>query len=506
MRTQLQTFSGDDPIWRFVTQLAAERFTGAAHVGADPRLRLFAVDGRVYFAERDGDAPVGTRLVNFGVLTATQLERGQVHIGDVVSLARLFHRDPSIDRDAVELTIEMATERLLESMATRPVVDVELYPLRHHPAGLHLWARAVPAAVYEPPAPAANDEVVEEAVDEVVAAPVPAAAPWTPELPSDAVPVEAAPVEETAAEAVPVEQPAAEDVRVDAVAAPPEAVSEAVPEPHTEYRLAPMSLASTLVPEPQPEPVAEAAVHVDEPMTPSPVALPEPEPVQTLSLSSLATLAPVEPEPVPTHGWANDEASAPEPPAEEVPVLTGLQALQALQALDAGPDTAPAADLDTYPGVDREPEAAAATPTPAATHLLGSLLASGHHQADEPDPLNALDALARLDPLDDVADAGTAPTAVAPYELHSFEPNIDPSIAPSLPTLAAAPTSVAEIKAHQASAADAGSGWGATHNMAAVEIWEMVDDMLAEPKPEENLVSAGGGDRKGRGWLRGRKG
>ena len=110
VRSQLNSYSGADPIWGFVALIGSERFTGEAAVGVDPRLRLFAVDGRVYFAERDGDLPVGSRLVNCGAVTATQLELGSVRVGDTDSLARLFQRQPMIDRDAVELTIELATE------------------------------------------------------------------------------------------------------------------------------------------------------------------------------------------------------------------------------------------------------------------------------------------------------------------------------------------------------------------------------------------------------------
>ncbi|MCB0982312.1 MAG: hypothetical protein KDB17_16920, partial [Ilumatobacter sp.] len=217
MRTQLQNFGGDDPIWSFVAQLRTERYTGSAHVGANPRLRLFVAGGRVYFAERDGDPAVGTRLVNFGVLTATQLERGAVQVGDVVSLARLFHRDPTIDRDAVELTIEMATEKLLENVAQQPVTSVDLFPLRHHPSGIHLWARDEPQPRYEPApaadaAPAAEPPVIVPepevepaplvAAEPVVEAPVVVAEPVVEAEPLvDAEPVADAGIEQSDAEA-----------------------------------------------------------------------------------------------------------------------------------------------------------------------------------------------------------------------------------------------------------------------------------------------------------------
>jgi len=141
VRSQLTSYSGNDPIWGFVALVGSERFTGEAAVGLDPRVRLFAVDGRVYFAEREGDAPIGARLVNCGAVTAAQLEHGSVRVGENDSLARLFQRNPAIDRDAVELTVELASEALLEAVANKPVGLPEVFPLRHHPAGIHHWNR-----------------------------------------------------------------------------------------------------------------------------------------------------------------------------------------------------------------------------------------------------------------------------------------------------------------------------------------------------------------------------
>ena len=148
IRSQLNSYSGADPIWGFVALIGSERYTGEAAVGIDPRVRLFAVDGRVYFAERDGDAPIGTRLVNCGVVSTTQLEAGAVQVGETTSLARLFQRQPAIDRDAVELTIELATESLLESVANKAVGMPEVFPLRHHSSGVHHWLRAATTTTF----------------------------------------------------------------------------------------------------------------------------------------------------------------------------------------------------------------------------------------------------------------------------------------------------------------------------------------------------------------------
>ncbi len=164
VQSQLSAYSGSDPIWGFVALVGSEMFTGEAAVGLDPRVRLFAVDGHIYFAEREDDAAVATRLVNCGAITAMQLARGVVQAGGQESLARLFQRDATIDRDAVELTIETATENLLATIAPNLVGMPEVFPLRHHPAGLHHWLRDAPLA------PMAHELAADEPASEQEAA------------------------------------------------------------------------------------------------------------------------------------------------------------------------------------------------------------------------------------------------------------------------------------------------------------------------------------------------
>jgi len=169
VQSQLSAYRGSDPIWGFVALVRSELFTGEAAIGLDPRVRLFAVEGHVYFAEREDDAPVATRLVNCGAVTAMQLARGVVQAGGQDSLARLFQRDPTIDRDAVELTVETATESLLATIAQNPVGMPEVFPLRYHAAGLHHWLRGAPPA---PEADVVEADVVEADVVEADVEPV----------------------------------------------------------------------------------------------------------------------------------------------------------------------------------------------------------------------------------------------------------------------------------------------------------------------------------------------
>lgn len=176
LRSQLKSYGGTDPIWGFVALVGSERFTGEAVIGPAPRAHLYAADGRIYYAEREGDPPVGQRLLADGAITALQLEQGTVEVGGGQSLARLFHRQPLIDRDAVELTLESATESLLESIADLAVGEVQVFPLRHHPSGIHHWLRSAGAttlAVQPVPTPpvspasAPHHQISAEVVDEL---------------------------------------------------------------------------------------------------------------------------------------------------------------------------------------------------------------------------------------------------------------------------------------------------------------------------------------------------
>jgi hypothetical protein len=82
----------------------------------------------------------------------------------------VFHREPGIDRDLVEITLGKLNDDVLEAIANRPVGRVALFPLRHHPSGVHQWDAELP-----PPSPA-------DALDPAVAALV--AAMGAPVLPA----------------------------------------------------------------------------------------------------------------------------------------------------------------------------------------------------------------------------------------------------------------------------------------------------------------------------------
>jgi len=508
IRSQLNSYSGSDPIWGFVALLSHERFTGEAAVGLDPRVRLFAVDGRVYFAEREGDAPVSTRLVNCGAVSTTQLEHGAVRIGDTTSLARLFQREPGIDRDAVELTIETATEALLESIANKAVGMPEVFPLRHHSSGIHHWLRTAS----QPLAPMIMTTVEHTAEAAVLAPAADSAAPVAVEVAPMKV---APPIEEAAIEVVAAEVVAAEvtpltpegDQFVEPSASPPPVLHE--------WPITPLAAQTVAVPV---EVEVEAEVEVEEPMFVPIVELaPQPDLKEHLwgnSYSSSSHTPPLQPAPFSeATPLVESPATAEEPVAIEEPAHNGFTVLPTLSALgNREATTSEQLHAALMPRLESEPapvEEPIAEPGPAAHSMptlgsltplasLTSLTSPAEPETAETNGTSVSDFFSALDE----SPALQSDPAVVTTEYPSFEPGPQ---ATGLPKLAAAPISMDALAAFEAGNNDAAGPWnGATHN-PAVEIWEMIDS-LDGPAPSDDQLVASGTEKRSRGWLRGRKG
>ena len=533
IRSQLNSYSGADPIWGFVALIGSERYTGEAAVGIDPRVRLFAVDGRVYFAEREGDAPIGTRLVNCGAVSTTQLEAGVVQIGETTSLARLFQRQPSIDRDAVELTIELATESLLDSIANKAVGMPEVFPLRHHSSGVHHWLRAgaapAPLPVVEVPAVAAPVEPT------LVVAGFDAAASTVDLRFIEEAVVEEAITEEAVVEEAVTEQAAIEEPAIDEPVVEEAIVEETVvEEPIVEEAI----VEETVVEEPRveeaivEEPVVEEAV-IDE------AAIVE-EPVVEEAVIDEAVID----EPV-TEEAAIDEPVIEEAIVEEAvidePIVTGLVAAPAapLALPTLGSFAAPAAaeshieeghgeelHVEDFQDVEVAEEGHAAgvgvnveesvadaapvdqpmlAPTLAPMPTLASLTLPISQSASAPLPLPAPDNLVATEP----TTASTADVFFASLpEQPTFAP-VNPYVLAeppaALPKLTSAPISTSGLPAANPTPATA---FGEpTHNLAAVDIWEMVDVLTDDRQHhEQELVGSGASEKRGRSWLRSKKG
>ena len=412
-RSQLNSYNGSDPIWGFVAQLGVERFTGESAVGLDPRVRLFAVEGRIYLAEREGDAPIGTRLVSSGALSAEQLKGGTVRIADAPSLARLFQREPGIDRDAVELTVEAATESLLESIANKPVGMPEVFPLRHHSSGLHHWLRSTATTSHM-----------------------------------------------AGLQRVPEERAAAERAAADQAAADQAAANQA-------------AAASTLRPLGQMAPTGEATLLATKPMS-----RPALEPLAVAT----GTLAP----------WNETETVAREAAFESEPIDAPTEPTKFEALVDAW--SVPAMDAfatfaQTTP--DKVP-AFAALGTPATFALL-DVSAAGDRTATA---ANADEAKVSEPP-------ATAARTQDDSTINPYEPGPTPT---GLPKLATAPMSMAEFALTAPFPATVSPWSQATPAMAAVGIWEMVDEVFDEARSDsEQMVSSDQSAKRTRGWLRGRK-
>ena len=446
IRSQLNSYSGADPIWGFVALIGSERYTGEAAIGIDPRVRLFAVDGHVYFAEREGDAPIGTLLVNCGAISTAQLEHGAVQVGEKSSLARLFQREPSIDRDAVELTIESVTESLLESVANKAVGMPEVFPLRHHSSGVHQWLRwGVTSTALALP-------VVEGVpVEEMPAA-------------QDAPAVEGAPVEEA---------PVDETFAVEETSAVEEALvleAPVVEEPFVMEEVFALETAAQLEPVIEEAPVLEAPV--EEPFVMEEVfaldeAVAAEVVVEELTTSSFVTLT-----------------------AMSLPTLSSLTDPVAAEVAEEDVSTGPAVAAElTAPQPLLAPMPTLASLTlPTLQSVSASAAAPDSIVAGEPTLPSATN------------DVLPAPEALAPA--NPYEPAEPPA---GLPKLASAPISMNDLAA--ANAVPAPPFGEPTHNLAAVDIWEMVDVLTDDGhEGEQELVGSGSSEKQSRGWLRGRKG
>lgn len=131
--------TGPQPVWMTLNEARERAFTGELVFEVDPEVLAYLDNGVVYYAERTSDLSLGRRLLDAGLLDTTQLERGTVRVGDVEHLGRLFDRDPSVDRDAVLVMTEAATEELIAEMATHAIATVRTTAYRHHPSGVHRW-------------------------------------------------------------------------------------------------------------------------------------------------------------------------------------------------------------------------------------------------------------------------------------------------------------------------------------------------------------------------------
>ncbi len=133
--------SGPRPVWAVLDGAIARRFTGEVTIHLDPVVRAYFQDGHVYFAERDGDAPLAERLLQLGVVTEDDLRKGMISLGVIAHLGRLFDRVPTVERDQVELALEVMTGQLLGVVGNHTITDTTVATYRHHSSGVNRWLR-----------------------------------------------------------------------------------------------------------------------------------------------------------------------------------------------------------------------------------------------------------------------------------------------------------------------------------------------------------------------------
>jgi hypothetical protein len=290
---------GPRPAWQVIDAAREMRLTGELTLMTTPISRIYLRDGVVYFADKATDGGLGIRLVLEGVLTRGQLSNGTVLVNGAEHLGRLFDRDATVDRHAVELAVEMFVDDVLTQVAEEPVTQWQIALYKRHPSGVDRWhphVTRVLTRVVERAASVAEAPVTPErapvAPDATAPQPPLASPPATPVEPVAVEPVAARPMVDEVVERVgeePAEQVAepTEEPVVEQVA---EAESEDAPQAEQTEQTEPTEDVRPLpAPASEPTPMAAPAppsrsISADTPTNVVPVL-----PVDTLLQPRLAT-------------------------------------------------------------------------------------------------------------------------------------------------------------------------------------------------------------------------
>jgi hypothetical protein len=127
------------PAWQVIEAARRRYLTGLLVLETTPPTHVYLRDGQVYFAERTTDGGLAVRLLVEGVITRAQMQKATLQVSGVEHLGRMFERDDSIDRDAVELCVELMTDDVLTHIADAEVSGWELKMYQRHPSGLDRW-------------------------------------------------------------------------------------------------------------------------------------------------------------------------------------------------------------------------------------------------------------------------------------------------------------------------------------------------------------------------------
>ncbi|MEQ1874549.1 MAG: hypothetical protein ABL953_12545 [Ilumatobacteraceae bacterium] len=139
----MDLFNGEPPAsrpaWRVIEAARNQHLTGELALPSNPPTNVYLINGEVYFAERTTDGGIGVRLLVEGVITRKQMSKGSVMVSGSEHLGRLFERDESIDRHAVELCVELMTDDVLTSVSKETVDSYVMTLYKRHPSGIDRW-------------------------------------------------------------------------------------------------------------------------------------------------------------------------------------------------------------------------------------------------------------------------------------------------------------------------------------------------------------------------------
>ena len=127
------------PAWQVIEAARRQMLTGQLSLATTPTTHVFLRDGQVYFAERTTDGGLGVRLLVEGVITRQQMGKGALLVSGVEHLGRMFQRDTSIDRQPVELCVELMTDDVLTSVANDVIDHYTMTMYKRHPNGIDRW-------------------------------------------------------------------------------------------------------------------------------------------------------------------------------------------------------------------------------------------------------------------------------------------------------------------------------------------------------------------------------
>ena len=127
------------PAWQLIEAARRRYLTGLLVLDTAPTTNVYLRDGQVYFADRSTDGGLGVRLLVEGVITREQMHKATLQVSGIEHLGRMFERDASIDREAVELCVELMTDDVLTHVADSPVTSYRMHMYKRHPSGLDRW-------------------------------------------------------------------------------------------------------------------------------------------------------------------------------------------------------------------------------------------------------------------------------------------------------------------------------------------------------------------------------